>query len=291
MRKTISVALAIVILLPIFAHAKPFTDWIYSIPDMTQTDPKACFPYGGVHYCGPCAISNSLIWLGENGYGKLLPEKEGDRLHVQAELTNVIASKKYMDTTLESGTSPWGILQGVSRYLHDCGYEYSELSYEGWRAVPSQFNTGLKRPQLDWIEAGLKENSAVWLNIGWYMYSPETREYTRVGGHWVTLAGFGVDKNGKEDSSILIIHDPGSRSGYKFSNDFAKVVRIGSGRLVGGAGKSHDAAGFFKLTGGMKIHPDLDAAILDGAIRLILKAPTVISAGKKENMPKKTATQ
>ncbi len=290
MRKIPFTVLVVLVLLSYKAYAKPFTDWIDSIPDITQTDPKALFPFGGVHYCGPCAISNSLVWLGENGYEKLLPEKRGDQLHIQAELTKIIASEKYMDTTLQRGTSPRGILQGVSKYLHDCGYEYSELSYEGWREVPNQFNTGVKKPRLDWIESGLKENSAVWLNVGWYMFSPETREYTRVGGHWVTLAGFGVDKNGKENSNILIIHDPGARSGYKFSNDFARAARIRSGKLVGGGGRTQDASGFFKLLG-MKFHPDIDAAILDGAIRLSLKAPKVISASKKEDSRKKIATQ
>ncbi len=261
------------------AHGAYSTERINSIPDITQTDPRAGFPHGGIHYCGPCAISNSIFWLGENGYENLLPRLERGK-DLQAELTRILASSEYMDTTLEWGTSPAGILRGISRYIRDCGYEYSQLAYQGWREVPAGFDTGIEPPQLEWIISGLEGDAAVWLNVGWYVWASEKNEYKRVGGHWVTLVGFGIDGDGNLDPSVLIVHDPGARSGYVFSNDYAKLERIESGRMVGGGGSARNAAGYFRIKGGMKIQSGADAGILDGAIRLVMKR-NVLSADRR----------
>lgn len=34
-----------------------------TLPDLTQTDPRGEFARGGKSYCGPVAVSNSLMWL------------------------------------------------------------------------------------------------------------------------------------------------------------------------------------------------------------------------------------
>jgi hypothetical protein len=282
MRRILIAVLAICAVLVHPAYGTSFTDRLNAIPDLVQTDPKAHFPYGGVHYCGPCAISNSLVWLGENGYEKLLPRAKG-RMGIQVELANRLASRKYMDTTLEWGTSPFDILQGIAKYLKDCGYEYRQLAYQGWRRVPNRFNTGIKTPQPEWIKSGLQGDSAVWLNVGWYKFSPQKDEYVRVGGHWVTLAGFGVDENGKEDPSVVIIHDPGADTpGCRFSNDYVRLQNIDSGTLIGGSGTKQSAAGFYRMTGGMRVYGKI-VALLDGAVRLEMKRPmNYMVSGKQE---------
>jgi hypothetical protein len=230
------------ILLASPASGASFTERIDAIPDIGQTDPKCHFPSGGVHYCGPCAISNSLVWLGEHGYERLLP-KAGDRICTQVELVNTLASRKYMDTTLEGGTSPAGVLTGIAKYLGNSGYEYRRLLYQGWRKVPAKFDTGVCSPRIEWIKSGLSGESAVWLNIGWYRYSPARKEYTRVGGHWVTLVGYGVDEAGKDDPDVIIIHDPGFVDGNGFFNDYVRVESIEGGTLVGGSGARCSASG------------------------------------------------
>lgn len=271
MRKISILILMIPFFLASSAGAAPCTERLGCIPDLTQTDPQARFPYQGVHYCGPCAVSNSIMWLGENGYEKLLP-KAREKLQVQADLTRLLASRKYMDTTLEWGTSPADILKGISRYLRDCGYEYADLSYQGWRKIPRRFNTGETRPRLEWIQSGFLGDSAVWLNVGWYVFSPKKNRYMRVGGHWVTLVGFGVDENGRENPDVLIIHDPATLQKHTSGNDYVRLEKIGGGTLVTGSGKMYGATGFFKMAG-MEISEDADLGILDGAIRLQMKRP------------------
>jgi len=264
------------------AYGTSFTDRLDSIPDIEQSDPNARFPYGGVHYCGPCAISNSLVWLGENGYGKLLPKGDG-RMRIQVELINLLASRKYMDTTLEWGTSPAAILLGISKYLKDCGYEYKQLAYQGWRKVPDQFNTGVGTPEPEWIKSGLEGDSAVWLNVGWYRFNRKKKEYIRAGGHWVTLVGFGVDENGQEDPRVVIIHDPAA-TGCQFSNDYVRLQYIDSGTLIGGSRTACRAAGFYRMTGGMRVYGKI-VAVLDGAIRLEMRRPVGYMASGEQEEP------
>ncbi len=253
------------------AICAPYTDRIDSIPDIAQTDPSAQFPDGGSAFCGPCAVSNSLFWLGGNGYGNLLPRaKEPFDIHV--ELTKLIASPQYMDTSSEWGTSPASLIEGVAKYLHDCGYDYKELSYQGWRNVPRRFQSGIKTPQPEWIKAGLEGDSAVWLNVGWYRFSPEKREYLRVGGHWVTLAGYGLDKNGQEDPNVFIVHDPGTRSVQIPPNEFIRLEKIRVGTIVSRSGLRQDAKGLFKLHS-IIVDSQAQLGILDGVIHLEMKRP------------------
>ncbi len=287
MRKTAILASILAAFLVNTAIAAPNTERINAIPALTQTDPVARFPYGGVHYCGPCAISNSIMWLGENGYPQLLPSAEG-RMSKQVALANNLASEKYMDTTLEWGTSPAGVLEGIEKYIRDCGYK-AQLTYQGFRKVPHRFQTGVKAPQPDWIEAGLNGDSAVWLNVGWYRYSHARKKFVRQGGHWVTLVGFGVDQNGNEDPSILIIHDPADNT-CKLVGDYVRPMRINGGKILGGDGALIDAARYFRLTG-IKVSRNIDTAILDGAIRLQMSGPNVMSAGNIESAPAKTTKQ
>jgi len=270
MKRITILALAIAAFLPILAYGAPFTERLNTIPDLIQTDPRAGFPYGGVHYCGPCAITNSLVWLGENGYERLLPS-EGSGLQMQSSLATILASKKYMDTTYEWGTSPASVLNGIAKYLRDCGYEYKQLSYQGWRKVSGKYNTGVGVPELGWVKSGLHGDSAVWLNVGWYKFSRVRNEYRRVGGHWVTLAGFGADESGQEDPNILIIHDPGVTPGCSISNSYVRMVKIQNGTISGAEGKVYNAAGFYRMAG-MRMNGNVEA-IMDGAVRLEMRKP------------------
>src|SRR5262245_52175601 len=53
---------------------------ISAMPDFCQVDEDGHFDNGGKVFCGPVAVSNSLVWLSQNGFPKLLPpvEKKGD---------------------------------------------------------------------------------------------------------------------------------------------------------------------------------------------------------------------
>ena len=61
-----------------------------AIPDLTQTDPRGNFPAGGVTYCGPVAVSNSLWAL----FGK---EYEARETFTQFDLVHELASQPFMN--------------------------------------------------------------------------------------------------------------------------------------------------------------------------------------------------
>ncbi len=250
---------------------RPYLEKLDSVPDLTQTDPNGRLPGGGVFYCASVAVSNSMAWFSDNGFDKLMPAWQ-NRKKAQFEVARILGTKRYMNTSLKTGTDAEGVIKGVSRYLVDRGYKYFELEYQGWCRHPFLFGTGVDVPQPNWIKQGLLGDSAVWLNAGWYRYIPSTNQFYRFGEHWLTLVGYGVDKQGNNDESILIIHDPAPRAGKEPAHTYIKLQMIQRGRLVGKmSGLPRSAKGYYLLTGEMRVHGRADFAILDGAVVLKLK--------------------
>lgn len=266
---------------PVFSQSQadgspqPLMEKMDAIPGLTQFDPKAAFPYGGIHYCGPCAVSNSLAWLAGQGYPNLMVRADEPPAVCQVKLANELASRRYLDTTLDMGTTPADLLAGVSQYIQDRGYGYRRLEYQGWRNRSDKFSTGVETPDLNWVKTGLYGHSAVWLNIGWYRYKKESNRYQRMGGHWVTLVGFGIGENGQPDPNVLVIHDPGVKDQLsQYRNDYIRAVRIGSGTLVEGGERTTGAAGFYTLFGGNLPKEGGNAfGIMDGAVVLEMQDP------------------
>ncbi|MHC4743082.1 MAG: hypothetical protein ACYS8Z_14290 [Planctomycetota bacterium] len=247
-----------------------YIEKLNSTGDLTQTARDAGLPNSGRTYCGPVAVSNSLIWLADHGFEKLAPALH-DRRKAHIEVARSLGSDKYMNTSLKTGTGAGGILLGLARYIEDKGYEYRYLKFQGWRTHPERFSAGEGVPQLDWLKKGLKGDSAVLLNAGWYKFDPRKDEYTRIGGHWVTLVGYGVDEKGHEDPNILIVHDPSPRCG-KSPHEYVRMELITAGRLTGNrAGLPRSAKGYYKMTGGMHVKSTADCAILDGAVVMKMK--------------------
>ncbi|MFP4477414.1 MAG: hypothetical protein ACLFOY_17760 [Desulfatibacillaceae bacterium] len=250
------------------AFPPSYVEKIRAIPDMTQTEPRYHLPGGGKQYCAPVAVSNSFMLLSRQGYVNLVPDS-ADPGHAQALVAGLLGSKRYMNTNLKNGTGPTRVLRGVSRFLEDCGYRYSYLGYQGWREHPSRFRTGVSVPVLDWIKDGMIGVSAVWLNVGWYKYDGLKDEYRRIGGHWVTLVGYGADYMGREDPDLLIVHNPASRGSGIVSHEYVRVEHMDSGRMiVDRDGDGMDAYGYHILSGDIPIRSRADCAILDGAIVL-----------------------
>jgi C-terminal processing protease CtpA/Prc len=251
-----------------------YTEKIYSIPDLTQTNKKANFPEGGGMYCLPVAISNSFMWFDSNGFPNLV-QNSGDLFSDQVTLVNLLASKEYMNTSLKYGTGTTKLVRGVRKYIKERGYEISQLEYQGWREHPKEILCSSPIPILDWIKQGILGNGAVWMNVGWYKYNPGKDEYTRIAGHWVTLVGYGKNEQGQMDPNILIVHDPSLRAGKDFANEFVLVNRIHSGKLIGKwTGLPQSAVGYYKLTEGMHVKQGADCGVIDGAVVLRLKPPS-----------------
>ncbi|MFH1614738.1 MAG: S41 family peptidase [Planctomycetota bacterium] len=261
-----------------------YTDNINSVPDLTQTDKRANFPGGGTEYCCLVAIANSLMWLDSNGFPDLV-ENSGSQFDDEVRLVKLLASKKYMNTSLDDGTGTTNIMRGLNKYIQDHCYEIDQLEYQGWRKHPEEMKTRHPVPQLDCIKQGILGKGSVWLNIGWYKYDSSRDEYERIAGHWVTLVGYGKDDSGRIDSNILILHDPSPRAGHDFSNEYAIVKRIEGGRLTGEwIGLPRNAVGYYNLGGGMHIKRGADTAIIDGAITLKLKPRMVSNEDNKKSI-------
>ena len=273
-----------------------YVEKVSSTPDLTQTEHDARLPGKGKHYCVPVAVSNSFMWLAKNGYPRLAP-KGRNALEVQAKIAGLLGSKKYMGSNPEEGTSMRGLLVGVQRYIRDRGYEYERLEYQGDSVQDREFWTGVSVPELDWIKAGLLGPSAVWLQVRSCKYRSHTNTYYYTSqSHVMTLVGYGIDKKGRRDPNVLIVHDS---EGARPKHTFFLVEQIKSGwvsreaeraewnrthppyrgrpgRLVIN-GKVIDAdrsaAGYVKLADGPGITRDSYATLIDGAVVLQMKPP------------------
>jgi len=221
--------------------------YLNRIPDFTQTDVHGSEFGDGSQFCGPVAVSNSLMWLsGSRGS--------------QLALIKKLASPGYMNTSLKHGTGTEGMLKGIEKIVSETLGGHKTLRYQGWRKPQAEFTTGVSVPQLPWIRSGVKKNSAVWVNVGWYQQKANS-EFRRLGGHWLTLVGYGDDH--------LIFHDPSPRAGDSFANEIVYYSVLQSGELTGKkAGLPRPARGFISLERGMHIKSSADYAIVDGVILL-----------------------
>lgn len=270
------------------AQPAAYLDKVSSTPDLTQTDSRGHFPEGGKNYCAPVAVSNSFVWLSQHGYPKLLPDitlnkssaatatnlQPAERLtDQQIAMVRILSQRGYMDTSADDGTEVTNVLRGIKRYVLDHGYAINQLSYQGFRLIDPEFDSGFRYPRLSWIKRCINGKSAVLLNLGWYKFNPHSFAYVRMGGHWVTLVGYGVDDLNQKAESTLIVHNPSQLAGPSFHNDCLKLVRIDYGVLVsrkGYYGFPRPATGFYKIVTGLPPIHDCDTAILEGAVWLEL---------------------
>jgi hypothetical protein len=249
---------------------EPNTNFINSIPDMTQGDPRTGFPGEGDNYCAPVSVSNSLMWLANTTIPGLVP-KGSDPFLTQVELARLLGSPEYMNTDLDEGTGTTGLMLGVKKYIEKMGRRVVSLRYQGWRSHPTEFTTNVQVPSLLWMQSGIHRRGAVWINVGWYDYVASTASYNRIGGHWVTMVGFGVNPNGTPNPSVIIVHDPANRAGFNFENEYVQLTPLRSGTLKGNkSGLPRSAKGYYRTDGGMHIKSTADVGIIDGVVRLVV---------------------
>lgn len=240
------------------------------IPDFCQTDPVGRFPGGGGNYCGPVAVANSLMFLARQGFPKLRPSETPDP-EAQVRVIHTLGSPEFMDTDAKHGTSPPRLMRGVKAFVEQAGYRIRRLEQQGWREGSKQFPAKVQVPSLEWMKSGLASpGGAVWLNVGWYKIDAKTGGYHRFGGHWVTLVGYGRDRDGRENPLKLIIHDPAPRTGVKPATQWISLSRLDRGtlhrKIPPDQERHRDAAGFYEMKGEMKLKSGADAAILDAAV-------------------------
>lgn len=262
------------------AHAS-LMDKSSETPDLMQSDPEAGLPDGGEQFCGPVAAMNSMVWLARHGYPNLAPMQlhsvHPERLDVQGKMALELSID--MHTTLRGGTGAKSFLTGIEKYIQKKGYTTQSLKYFGWEEHPKRFHVvskGATLPALSLIkDAVAKENTAVWLKIGWYRYFPDTGKFVRFAGHWVTVVGIENTVNASRSSTFtLIIHDPSPRSGKNITHERVTVNPIAHGHVSTGYDKElRDARGFYNLKGDLKIKRKADCGLLDGVAILTLNQP------------------
>ncbi|MDY7091388.1 MAG: hypothetical protein SX243_00300 [Acidobacteriota bacterium] len=267
--------------LPVAAEApERYLEKIADTPDLMQTDPRAEIAFGGGRYhCGPVSVSNALVWLGRNGYEKLLPEPIEDWAD-QGALVEALASEDYLRTSTH-GTNESNFLRGVERYVEDHGYTIESLQYRGWTYHPEEYSGGSKRVDLDWLREQVVGASAVWLQIGWYRYEPATNSFRRFEAHWAALVGYEplaqASVSTTDDSPfggpaadlVLVVHDSAPRSGPTPHSDRTTLHPLESGTLVGvKRGLPVPASEYYRLGGELKIKEEADIGVLDGVVAL-----------------------
>lgn len=242
---------------------------IDQIPDLVQTDPKGNFARGGKSFCGPVAASNSLIWLKAGSKGAFT-----DTI-AQYDVVNQLASVDYMKTDPIKGIGAVGLIRGIRKFVeNDIGDKDFTLAYQGWRSKPKKSSTGISTPQLDWICSFVGPGKSAWINLGWYRHDKEKDEYERIGGHWVTLVGYGADEKGETNKQIIVVHDPSPRTGND-PNDYVLLTLLEKGTLSGKSTRlPRPAKGLYLMEGGMHIKSTADVAIIDGVVGLNLNSQT-----------------
>ncbi len=247
------------------------------VSDFKQTNPHAQFAEGGKDFCAPTCLSDYLMWLGKNGYPALLPAGDNDE-EVQIALIKKLASSDYLGTDPNSGTSPQQIMVGLKKYITESGYVIKSLSYQGFRPATKEFFAGISTPSLTWLKAGSIAPKCCWLNIGWYNWDEDSDTYTRTGGHWMALVGYGNNAKKQTSPSTIIVHDPIARFGLDKTNIYIDLQKLNSGTLTGNyKGLPRMADGFHwyeNYTDGVKSREfKTYYGIIDGGIVLELAEP------------------
>ena len=243
------------------------------VPDFWQYEPRGGFANGGRDYCCPVAASNYLLYFAQHGYPNLLPNSTQPLSPFQAQIgmINQLASHDYFGTDPREGTGPGAVLRGVRRYVEESGYQCRRLEYEGWRPVGSAQQAAVRArlPQHDWLLAALDDpDGAVWLNVGWYEPGNAPGEWKRVGGHWLTLAGWKEETQGP----ALLIRNS-LISAARVPDAAASTVRLTpapGGQIVFPDGTRRETAGMDQVSGpGLPMKPG-HYAFLDAAIVLVI---------------------
>ena len=180
-------------------------------PDYSQRSAAFGGFVDGPNFCGPTAVSNSLMYLRDHGFPTLV-DRSGDARRDQHDLIALLASPSYFDTSgTFNGTPPGDLLPGLARYLADRGVGYGALTYSGWLpeafAVPPEYDSGISVVGLDQIKLGIEGSAVSWLMLAIGHYEAATDEHVITNGHYVTVVGHGSD-GVLDDPSVVVVHDP-----------------------------------------------------------------------------------
>ncbi len=166
------------------------------MPDFDQKQDQWFDPVTGKwFFCGPVAAANSLWWFDSkfepnpvpppvvnDGYPlvesyAVSPDEwdDHDPRNVQPFVTNLAA---LMLTNPAQGTNVVNMANGIQTYLTQKGL------------INDYTITVLPRPEFEWVESEVRRSEDVVLLLGfWQELPPDSGNWERVGGHYVTVAG------------------------------------------------------------------------------------------------------
>jgi hypothetical protein len=210
----------------------PSSTLLEGMPSFQQRNIE--FPDGGKRFCGPTAASNALMWLADRGYPALKPSAENDSI-AQQEMIKRLAERM---GTYREGTSLTSFQCGVNTYLRSAGYAPKSWVFSGnGCTIP-----GLPPPDPTLVRSLSGGKTVMWFSLGWYCLDASSRKYTRDFGHWVTLVGYGKNREGMTDPDCFVIADPESPDGHKYIT----LKMLTEGLLSNGSSRV-DAKGYFNL--------------------------------------------
>jgi hypothetical protein len=223
-------------------------------PDLVQTCAAANFYKNGGLYCGPVAVSDSLVWLIKKG---LLPYPYS-RPEDQYSLVKKLASDEYLMTEKHKGTGAYSLTAGLDAFLSKLGVENFAIKHSGWRSCKSVFDDPADLTP-EWIKNNISGNRVQWLNIGWYRR--EKDHLYRVGGHWLAVVGY---RDGK-----CYALDPSPRNGENKKVHRLTISKAGRIDLRGEPqGLPATSEGMFEIESGMVFKRTADVCLIDSSVSL-----------------------
>ncbi len=134
--------------------------------------------------------------------------------------------------------------------------------------MPSRFGGGGDIPDLDWITEQFDDGNALWLAIGFYRQGKLPGEFHRIGGHMVTVAGYGIDENGDAERDTLVLHDSDDGGGTQLQRIYLRTAALRNGWFMDSNDeRTVETNGHLMVTHGYHLRSGV-IAIIDSAISL-----------------------
>jgi len=124
-------------------------------------------------------------------------------------------------------------------------------------------------PDIYSIQDKFSSGSAVFLSVGFYREGQRPGELKRIGGHFVTVVGFGVDEKGNVDRDMVVLHDPGDRRSPDVKKRYLRLEQMRSNRFISRNGDESEAGEHLKITDGMRLRSGV-IGVIDAVVALEL---------------------
>lgn len=199
------------------AYPPYFIDKTEEMPDILMTDVRLHLPDGGGYFCGPVSVVNSFHYLNNHGFPELIPDHDSYSLLQIEKVILKLSDNEHMCTMANKITPKKYMIRGIKHYMDETGYELSDIGYEKF----DKLNPHSSNVKLEWLKSRLYTDYEIVLFV-LVTKQLEGQNNKILAGHWVSLAGYGLNTNGELNQNCFIIQDPGSDSSYK-KNDHVEL--------------------------------------------------------------------